>query len=140
MDALQMPDGACGGPQASKACIALLSGAAASAASAIADVITSFKCFDSLTCCHAVHPRLCIHTDHPVHPFPATCHIHPTCRYYAPRLAGKSLTKKLHAEVAAVFVERFGSRAGWAHSILFISELRQTQNQLQLAQAAEESG
>jgi len=56
-------------------------------------------------------------------------------RYYAPRLAGKTLTKKLHAEVAAVFVDRFGSHAGWAHSVLFISDLRQTQQLLADADA-----
>jgi hypothetical protein len=48
-------------------------------------------------------------------------------RYYAPSLKGKTLTKKLHAEVAAAFVARFGARAGWAHSVLFISDLRQSQ-------------
>lgn len=44
-------------------------------------------------------------------------------RYYAPHLAKKSLTPKLHAEVQQAFVERFGPYAGWAHNCLFISEL-----------------
>ena len=47
-------------------------------------------------------------------------------KYYAPSLRGRALTKKLHPEVAAAFVERFGPRAGWAHAVLFISDLRQT--------------
>jgi hypothetical protein len=62
----------------------------------------------------------------PPTPTPTPCPA-PLHRYYAPRLAGKTLTKKLHGEVAAAFVERFGPRAGWAHSVLFISDLRQTQ-------------
>ena len=44
-------------------------------------------------------------------------------RYYAPRLAGKTLNPKLHGEVQRVFEERFGPYAGWAHNTLFISEL-----------------
>ncbi|KAI8474872.1 MAG: DNA glycosylase [Monoraphidium minutum] len=60
-------------------------------------------------------------------------------KYYAPRLAGKALTKKLHPEVAAAFVGRFGPRAGWAHSVLFISDLRQTKGQLAAAEEAAEA-
>lgn len=45
------------------------------------------------------------------------------CRHYTPHLRGKSLTKKVHDEVAAALVERFGSHAGWAHNTLFIAEL-----------------
>jgi hypothetical protein len=44
-------------------------------------------------------------------------------RYYAPHLAKKSLTPKLHAEVQQAFVDRFGPYAGWAHNCLFIGEL-----------------
>jgi hypothetical protein len=41
--------------------------------------------------------------------------------------------------VAAAFVGRFGARAGWAHSVLFISDLRQTKGQLAAAEAAAEA-
>ncbi len=34
-------------------------------------------------------------------------------RYYAPQLAGKALTPKLHGVVQEVFAERFGPYAGW---------------------------
>lgn len=34
-------------------------------------------------------------------------------RYYVPELEGKSLTKKVHAEVAEAFTSRFGPYAGW---------------------------
>lgn len=44
-------------------------------------------------------------------------------RYYAPHLAKKALTPKLHAEVQQAFVDRFGPYAGWAHNCLFVSEL-----------------
>lgn len=44
-------------------------------------------------------------------------------RYYAPHLAKKSLTPKLHAEVQQAFVDRFGPYAGWAHNFLFVAEL-----------------
>jgi hypothetical protein len=44
-------------------------------------------------------------------------------RHYAPHLAKQTLTPKLHGEVQAAFVERFGAHAGWAHNCLFISEL-----------------
>jgi hypothetical protein len=36
--------------------------------------------------------------------------------------------------VQAAFVERFGSHAGWAHGVLFISDLRQTQELMAGAQ------
>ncbi|KAI7841954.1 hypothetical protein COHA_004481 [Chlorella ohadii] len=49
------------------------------------------------------------------------------CKYYTPHLRNKSLTKKIHVEVQAAFVERFGPFAGWAHNTLFISELASTQ-------------
>lgn len=44
-------------------------------------------------------------------------------RYYAPQLAKKTLNKQLHADIQAMFVQRFGAYAGWAHNTLFISEL-----------------
>lgn len=45
-------------------------------------------------------------------------------RDYAQHLAAaKSLTPKVHDEIGAVFRALFGSRAGWAHSVLFASEL-----------------
>lgn len=43
-----------------------------------------------------------------------------------PHLRSKSLTKKVHAEVQAAFVARFGPYAGWAHNALFIAELAST--------------
>lgn len=33
-------------------------------------------------------------------------------KYYTPHLRGKTLTKKVHAEVQAAFVDRFGPYAG----------------------------
>lgn len=51
-------------------------------------------------------------------------------RYLLPKLEGQKLTVKLHREVADAFVERFGSYAGWAHTVLFISELSSQQNLL----------
>lgn len=44
-------------------------------------------------------------------------------RYYTPHLRGRSLTPKLHAQVQAAFVAKFGPYAGWAHNTLFIAEL-----------------
>lgn len=52
------------------------------------------------------------------------------CKYYAPHLRGKSLTKKVHDEVAAAFQKRFGAYAGWAHNTLFISELASMKGKL----------
>ncbi|MEW5302609.1 MAG: hypothetical protein WDW36_005377 [Sanguina aurantia] len=51
-------------------------------------------------------------------------------RYYLPQLEGKSLTKKVHAEVAEAFTGRFGPYAGWAHNTLFISELASQRHRL----------
>lgn len=62
------------------------------------------------------------------------------CRYYTPHLRGKSLTKKLHGEVQAAFVSRFGPTAGWAHSILFIAELATTQKAVPALAAASRGG
>jgi len=49
-----------------------------------------------------------------------------------PELEGRKLTVKLHREVADAFVERFGSYAGWAHTVLFIAELSSQQSLLPL--------
>lgn len=53
-------------------------------------------------------------------------------RYLLPELEGRKLTVKLHREVAEAFVQRFGSYAGWAHTVLFIAELSSQQNLLPL--------
>lgn len=52
------------------------------------------------------------------------------CKYYTPHLRGKSLTKKVHAEVQAAFVQRFGAYAGWAHNSLFIGQLASTRDKV----------
>lgn len=44
-------------------------------------------------------------------------------RYYTPELKGKSLTKRVSQKIEETMKERFGAYAGWAHNILFISEL-----------------
>ncbi|PSC71280.1 N-glycosylase DNA lyase OGG1 [Micractinium conductrix] len=62
------------------------------------------------------------------------------CRYYTPHLRGKSLTKKIHGEVQAAFVDRFGSHAGWAHNTLFISELASTRERVPALAAAGRGG
>lgn len=51
-------------------------------------------------------------------------------RHYTPHLGGKSLTKKVHEEVARALVDTFGPRAGWAHNVLFIAELSSHQELL----------
>lgn len=62
-------------------------------------------------------------------------------KYYAPHLKSKSLTKKIHGEVQAAFVTRFGPYAGWAHTLLFIAELASTQGKVPgLATAGNSSG
>jgi len=43
--------------------------------------------------------------------------------HYAPELAGKSLTPRLHGAVQAAFEQRFGPFCGWAHNTLFVSEI-----------------
>jgi hypothetical protein len=53
-------------------------------------------------------------------------------RYLLPELEGRKLTVKLHREVAEAFVQRFGSYAGWAHTVLFIAELSSQQSLLPL--------
>ena len=62
------------------------------------------------------------------------------CRHYTPHLRGRSLTPKLHGEVQAAFVQRFGPCAGWAHSILFIAELASTQKAVPALAAAGRGG
>lgn len=63
--------------------------------------LLTFACGDPLSAaCTCAFP--------PSHP----CH-QIAVRYYRPALAGKSLTKKVHGEVQAIFVERFGPFAGW---------------------------
>lgn len=44
-------------------------------------------------------------------------------RHYAPELAGKSLTARVHKEVQRAFETRFGDKCGWAHNVLFVSEV-----------------
>ncbi|PNH05522.1 N-glycosylase/DNA lyase, partial [Tetrabaena socialis] len=62
---------------------------------------------------------------------PVDTHVWQICiKYYRPQLRGKSLTKKVHAEVQQIFVDRFGPYAGWAHNTLFISELASQQHRL----------
>lgn len=61
-------------------------------------------------------------------------------KYYAPHLAKKSLTPKLHAEVQQAFVDRFGPYAGWAHNCLFISELASHRHLLPTGSAAAAAG
>ncbi|RWS31581.1 N-glycosylase/DNA lyase-like protein [Leptotrombidium deliense] len=47
-------------------------------------------------------------------------------KMYLPHLKkNKSLTDKAYKEVADFFRHRFGDKAGWAHSVLFCSDLRQ---------------
>lgn len=47
-------------------------------------------------------------------------------RDYGPHLLlTKSLTPKIYYEVRDLFIERFGEKAGWAHSILFAAELNE---------------
>lgn len=44
-------------------------------------------------------------------------------RHYTPELKGKSLTKRVNQKIEDAMRERFGEYAGWAHNVLFISEL-----------------
>ena len=46
--------------------------------------------------------------------------------------AGKSLTRALMVAVEAALQERFGAHAGWAHTLLFISELASQRHRLPL--------
>jgi len=40
-------------------------------------------------------------------------------------LKGKSLTKKIYAQIGDKFRDKFGEYAGWAHQIMFIADLRE---------------
>lgn len=52
-------------------------------------------------------------------------------RDYAPALrTAKSLTPAVYAEVGGIFRTRFGSKAGWAHSVLFAAELPEFRDRL----------
>jgi N-glycosylase/DNA lyase len=60
------------------------------------------------------------------------------CRDMDPTLAEcKSLTPAVHERVNDLFVARFGTHAGWAHSLLFAAELPQFITRLPLALQAE---
>eukprot|EP01025_Chloroclados_australasicus_P062864 TRINITY_DN8274_c0_g2_i1.p1 TRINITY_DN8274_c0_g2~~TRINITY_DN8274_c0_g2_i1.p1 ORF type:complete len:372 (-),score=23.84 TRINITY_DN8274_c0_g2_i1:454-1569(-) len=53
------------------------------------------------------------------------------CRYYTPHLKDrKSVTPRIMQEVELAFIEKFGPMAGWAHNILFVSELAQLKDRL----------
>ncbi|BFI31877.1 N-glycosylase/DNA lyase [Marchantia polymorpha subsp. ruderalis] len=65
------------------------------------------------------------------HAIPVDTHVWQIAvRYLLPELADRSLTLKAHQEVQDAFVKRFGTYAGWAHTVLFISELSSQQNLL----------
>ncbi|KAG0559183.1 hypothetical protein KC19_10G084800 [Ceratodon purpureus] len=67
------------------------------------------------------------------HAIPVDTHVWQIAvRYLLPELEGRKLTVKLHREVAEAFVQRFGSYAGWAHTVLFIAELSSQQGLLPL--------
>ena len=44
--------------------------------------------------------------------------------------AGKTLTPKLMVQVEEAFITRFGPYAGWAHNVLFISDLSSSKQYL----------
>jgi len=50
--------------------------------------------------------------------------------HYRPDLEGKSLTPRLMTVVEDTLIERFGPHAGWAHNVLFLSELAQLKKKL----------
>ena len=57
---------------------------------------------------------------------PVDVHVqHIASRDYDPTVLGeaKSLTPKVYGRVGDLFRDRFGERAGWAHSLLFVAEL-----------------
>jgi len=56
---------------------------------------------------------------------PVDTHVwHIACREYDPTLAdARSLTPTVYRRVGSLFRSRFGSHAGWAHSLLFVAEL-----------------
>ncbi|CAH9085979.1 unnamed protein product [Cuscuta epithymum] len=58
------------------------------------------------------------------HAIPVDTHVWQIAtRYLTPELAGASLTPKLCTRVAEAFVDKYGKYAGWAQTLLFISEL-----------------
>ncbi|VFQ92384.1 unnamed protein product [Cuscuta campestris] len=58
------------------------------------------------------------------HAIPVDTHVWQIAtRYLVPELAGSRLTPKLCSRVAEAFVNRYGKYAGWAQTLLFISEL-----------------
>ena len=52
---------------------------------------------------------------------PVDTHVWKMANKYMPALStkGASPTPKLHSEINAFFIEKFGDKAGWAHTILF---------------------
>ncbi|XP_057974591.1 N-glycosylase/DNA lyase OGG1 isoform X2 [Malania oleifera] len=58
------------------------------------------------------------------HAIPVDTHVWQIAtRYLIPELAGARLTPKLCSRVADAFVRKYGKYAGWAQTLLFISEL-----------------
>ncbi|PRP78179.1 hypothetical protein PROFUN_11309 [Planoprotostelium fungivorum] len=54
---------------------------------------------------------------------PVDTHVWQIAQSYWPKLKGKTLTPSLHDEVNNLFCDKFGDYAGWAHSVLFASDL-----------------
>ncbi|KAG6432596.1 hypothetical protein SASPL_104177 [Salvia splendens] len=58
------------------------------------------------------------------HAIPVDTHVWKIAtRYLLPELAGTSLTPRICSRVADAFVSKYGKYAGWAQTLLFISEL-----------------
>ncbi|XP_021751964.1 N-glycosylase/DNA lyase OGG1-like [Chenopodium quinoa] len=58
------------------------------------------------------------------HAVPVDTHVWKVAtRYFMPELAGVRMTPKLCSSVAEAFVTRYGKYAGWAQTLLFVSEL-----------------
>ncbi|KAI1304955.1 N-glycosylase/DNA lyase [Halotydeus destructor] len=57
---------------------------------------------------------------------PVDTHVYQiAARDYLQHLKGKkTVTKQMYTEIGAFFRERFGERAGWAHSVLFAADLK----------------
>eukprot|EP00891_Asterochloris_glomerata_P001075 jgi/Astpho2/1075/e_gw1.00017.36.1_t len=51
-------------------------------------------------------------------------------QHYMPHLKGQLVDKKMMAAVEQAFQQRFGMDAGWAHNVLFISDLASQQERL----------
>ena len=80
---------------------------------------------------------------------PVDTHVHQIAlRDYGAQLSAevrrsKSVTKSVHASIAALFRDKFGPLAGWAHSVLFTAELPAFKHMLArtaVAAASAESG